>query len=314
MKPLLILAPSAARWPSVSALLAESDAGQLADVQRRLEQGLADAQDAFAGWPDGGKLLAGGLLRRCGEIAVLSHVFTRPEHRRRGYCRGVLQTLLSWFDMTGGKWLYLGTPAELAEGLFVNFGFRKLHAGTLDGRPYCTMLRALGTAPGTPLDRLDERTTVRELTRADFPQLVALMQHRPGADPRASLSESALAAEATALELIEQAEAGRCVLLGAVRRHAVVGLGTLATDQASKRSYAMLLPHDAPPPGLREALLEAARRRGYQQVDFPMEALAAAAADTTQEPQPGDGTMPTEARPAEQPPAVPPDPPPSPAQ
>ena len=37
----------------------------------------------------------------------------------------------------------------------------------------------------------------------------------------------------------------------------------------------MITPHSDAPPALREALLEVARGKGYSQVDFPMEALAA---------------------------------------
>ena len=40
----------------------------------------------------------------------------------------------------------------------------------------------------------------------------------------------------------------------------------------------MVLPHDHPPEGLRQALLDFAQAQGYEQVDFPMEALASAPA------------------------------------
>lgn len=274
MKPLLIILPSATRWSSIAALVQDEPEPIRGDLQARVERGADGARDAFAAVPDGSLFLSAGCIRRRGSVGVLGHVLTRPEHRRRGYCRSVLQTLLSWFDMSGGKWLYVTTPADAAGFLFEHFGFRVLHRGQRDGRSWVTMLRTLTHGRGaTPFEHHDSRTTIRPATRADWPLLVALLQHRPGADPRVPIEESALAADVTVAELLHQAESGLCKLLVAVSKGTIVGLGTLATDREGHRSYAMVLPHDTPPEGLRAALLEAARRAGYEQIDFPMQAL-----------------------------------------
>ncbi len=294
MKPLLILLPSATRWPSLAALLEHEPTAVRADLQARLEQGTVGARDAVAALPDGSLFLSAGCIRRRGAVGVLGQVFTRPEHRRRGYCRGVLQALLSWFDMSGGKWLYLTTPADAAGFLFENFGFRVLHRGQRDGRPHVTMLRTPAHGHPTPFDLCDDRTTIRTATRADWPLLVALLQHRPGPDPRVPIDESAIAAETTITELIHQAESGLCKLLVAVCKGVVVGLGTLATDREGHRSYAMVLPFDKPPEGLRAALLEAARQQGYDQIDFPMQALAGAAPAQENTAPTQEGATPTE--------------------
>jgi hypothetical protein len=102
---------------------------------------------------------------------------------------------------------------------------------------------------------------------------VALLQHQRGADPRVELDESALGAENAALDWLGQAEIGACQLIVSVSSGRIVGLGILATGQPGRRSYAMLAPHDRPPDGLRQALLDRAATRGYEQVDFPMESL-----------------------------------------
>ena len=136
------------------------------------------------------------------------------------------------------------------------------------------MLRTPAHVGESPFEKLSGQVEVRDATRADWPLIVALLQHHHGPDPRVSLEESALAAEAAALDLITQQQQGSCHLLVACRQKRIIGLGSVATEQAGGRTYAMTLPHDQPADGLRQALIDLGRARGCQQVDFPMEALA----------------------------------------
>jgi len=279
VKPLLILGPSPARWPAVAQLLGHEESLWLEDLRRRLVDGVDGSHDAFAAIPDGGQMLAGAGIRRRHDIGVLGHLFTRPEHRGRGYARLLMQALLSWFDMSGGKWLYLTTPAELAGGLFEKFGFRALCRSPQADGARATMLRKLGHTADSPFDKLSGPLRIRDASRADWALLVALLQHRKGADPRVPLAESALTAERTALELLTQQEQGVCHLRLACCQERIVGVGSIAKRPGDKRTYAVLFPHDDRPEGLREAVLEYARVQGYEQVDFPMEALQTAAGD-----------------------------------
>lgn len=273
MKPLMILAPSTSRWSAIEQLLAHEDAALLRDLRARLTKPADGHPDAFAIAPDGSKALACAAIRRSGNIGVLGPVFTRPEFRRRGLARGLLQTLLSWFDMTGGKWLYATSPREICAEMFEHFGFSVLRRYAGDGEDLVTMLRRQGRTPESPFEKLDPRMSVRAARRSDWPLLVALLQHFPGADPRTELDESAAGAERAALEWLAQAEDGACKLTISASGGHVVGLGSLATGQTGRRSYAMLVPHNHPPEGLRNAVLSQAAALGYEQVDFPMEAL-----------------------------------------
>jgi GNAT superfamily N-acetyltransferase len=280
MKPLLILGPSPTRWQALEELLGHEESAWLDDLRRRVVEGVDGSQDAIAVIPDGGNLLASACIRRRRDIGVLGHLFTRPAQRQRGQARLLMQALLSWFDMSGGKWLYLTAPGELAEGLFEKFGFRMLRRLAHGDQQHVTMLRTPAHVGESPFEKLGGRMEIREGRRADWVLLVALLQHHSGPDPRVSLEESALAAERTALELITQQEQGSCRLVVACCHDRIVGVGSVATGQIGHRTYAMLLPHDCPPAGLREALLDFARARGYAQVDFPMEALVEKAAGT----------------------------------
>jgi GNAT superfamily N-acetyltransferase len=285
MKPLLILAPSPARWPPFERLLAHEDPLWLDDIRKRLIDGVSGGRDAFVAVSDGGHVLAGACIRRRHDVGVLSHLFTQLERRQRGYARLLLQTLLSWFDMTGGKWLYLTSPAGPCESLLEKFGFGVLRRHRKDEQERTTMLRTRAHVPDNPFERRDDQLKIREVTRADWALLVALLQHRRGPDPRVSLDESAVTAETTALELINQQEHAACRLVAARCDERIVGLGSVALDQTGPRTYAMLMPHDQPPAGLREAVLERARQQGYEQVDFPMEGLAQAPGETPPRPE-----------------------------
>ena len=274
MKPLLILPPSPVRWKPLEQLLAHEDGPWLEDLRIRLTEEMSGAQDAFAILPEGSHCLAGACIRRRDEIGVLGHVFTSPTHRQRGQARSLLQALLSWFDMSGGKWLYLTSSVEVAEYFFEKFGFQVLRHASGGEHPTVTMLRTPSHVPESPFEKLSNEAEIREASRADWALMVALMQYYAGADPRVPLVESALVAETAALDLITQQQAGNCHLMVAVRQKRVIGIGSIAIDQTGERTYAMTMPHDQQTNGLREALVDYARGRGYRQVDFPMEALA----------------------------------------
>jgi GNAT superfamily N-acetyltransferase len=273
MKPVLIIPPAPARWPMLEDLYRHKGQPWLADIERRLIHGVPGAQDVYAVIPAGGQALAGVCVNKFGDVGVLGHCYTRPEHRRRGYGRRLMETVLSWFDMTGGKWLFLGTTAELDEGLYRKFGFLPLRRIAWSPYDRLTMLRRGRGAAEDPYAGLAGEVAVRDVTRAEWPALVAMLQYHPGPDPRVPLDESAVTAEAFTLDLIGHAERGVCGLQGAFHGPRPVGLATIATDRTGERTYGMLIPHTDAPPELPAAAIEFARSKGYTQVEFPMEAL-----------------------------------------
>lgn len=272
-KPLLVIPPAPARWMSLETLLDGTDSARLADMRSRFQEQMPGARDAFAMIPNGSLCLAIACIRRSGDLAVLGDVFTRPDHRLRGMARSLLQTLLSWFDMTGGKWLYLTTPAALGPAFFENFGFRGLHRGDSTDGPVLTMVRTMSHVANSPYGASEESVVVRELGRSDYPLLVAMLQYQAGADPRVPTAESATSAEAIASELLAQRDRGVCLLLGAERDGVLVGAVSLAIDKLGKRTYALALPHSGAPQTLLDAAVAAAMAKGYEQLDFPLSAL-----------------------------------------
>lgn len=273
MKPLLIIPPAPARWQALCDLLRHRGSPWVQDMAQRINHGVPGAEDAFAVIATGGNYLASASISKCGDLGVLGHVYTRPEQRGRGYARQLTETVLSWFDMTGGRWLLHSTTAELDEAVYAKFGFVPLRRVGWPPHDRVTMVRAGQGVTGDPYPELGGEVEVRELTRADWPAMVTLLQYRQGPDPRVSLDESAVAAEPFTLDLIVHQERGACQLLGARQGGRLVGLATLATDQPPPRTYAMLMPHVAAPAELRAAVMEQGKSRGYEHIELPMESL-----------------------------------------
>ncbi len=278
MKPLLLIPPAAARWPALHDLFSHKGPPWTTDIELRFVSGVAGAQDVYAVMPEAGRFMAGACINKWGDVGILGHCYTRPERRRQGYARRLVEALLAWFDMRGGRWLVLTTTGDLAEGVYAKFGFGVLRRLAWQPRERVTMLRARAVGGDDPFADVTGDVTVRDVARAQWPALVTLLQFQLGPDPRVSVAESAVVAELFTLDLLDHQECGKCRLLGAFRGERLVGLASVATDAAGPRTYAMLMPHVAAPAELRDAVRVAAHERDYADVDFPMEALAATTA------------------------------------
>jgi GNAT superfamily N-acetyltransferase len=270
---MLIIPPAPEHWSALADLLRSAEAPWREDLERRLTDGVAGAQDAVAVVPDRGHFQAVAVINKLDDVGLLTHGYTRPEQRRRGYARRLVDTLVSWFEMTGGRWLYLSTTVELDAAFYGKFGFQPLRRAVWQPVDRQTMVRPAPGATGSPYDDVSGDVTVRPISRAEWPAMVALLQYCAGPDPRVPLDESAVTAEALTLDLITHQERDRGRLLGAFRGPRLVALASVATDRHHKRTYALLMPHHQAPLPLREAVAELAQRQGYEAVEFPMEVL-----------------------------------------
>ncbi len=277
MKPLLLIPPCAPRWPALADLYANLPPARLEDLKARFEAALPGGHDAVAIIPDGGRVLAAGRISRAADVGVVADLLTRETHRGRGFSVALTETLLSWFEMTGGRRAYLTVDAERA-GRFEAQRFSPLRRTGDGSGGRVTLRRSAEHQPADPFAPFRKAPlTVRPATRADWPMIVELLQYHPGPDPRVPLDETAVIAEDFALELLAQQDRGACRLLAGVRGGHIMALASVALDRTGPRTHAMILPHDEAFPPLREVVIEHAKSRGYQHVEFPLESLAAAA-------------------------------------
>ena len=275
MKPLLVIPPAADRWPALRELPVHNERIWQDDLEKRFSDGVPGSQDAFCVVPDGGMLLACAAVCKRHDLGVLNRVFVRDGHRGSGLARAMISSLVSWFEMTGGRWLYVTTTLDLADGLFAKLGFRTLRQTPREPHDHVVLLHAPDDAPADPLSTADGTFSIHDVTRANWPTIATLLFNRAGFDPRLTLDESAMTAETTALELLARQEEGTCHLKAAFHGQRLVGLATVATDTPGEKTYAMTMPHTDVPPQLREAIVKHARSCGYERVDFPMESLVA---------------------------------------
>ena len=141
MKPLLIIPPCPRRWPALAELYAHEPPPRMADIEKRFTAPAEDAQDAFAVIPDGGRMLSGAFISKSGDTGVLAMLYTRPEHRKRGYAARLVTTLIEWFDLTGGKRLSLIAPADVASGVFEKHAFKAVRQFATDDGQQVSMMR-----------------------------------------------------------------------------------------------------------------------------------------------------------------------------
>jgi GNAT superfamily N-acetyltransferase len=259
-KPLLIVPPAPERWPKIEALLQHKGQPWLDDLALRFRQGVAGSRDAFAVISDGGNLLAHAAIFSTSDVGILGHVFVAPPVRRQGLASRLIETLVQWFQMTGGHWLYLTTEPALIP-LYERFGFRVLHRAPLGDGEQVTMQRRPADGGVTPLPLRGGVVKTRSVQRADWPLILALLQDHPGADPAVGIDTTAVTAERWALERLAEQAAQRLVLLAAEQEGRIVALALVTPAAGAEPATIALLPHNRVPTALRQAALEAGQRQ-----------------------------------------------------
>src|SRR5579871_2780291 len=126
----VVTAPDDSLGPEVEALLAHKRDPYRQHIQAAL-RGETDALETrfYLGLLDG-KPIGNIMTTEHQGIGIFGHVFTRPEHRRKGVCRAIMRHQMEHFRQRGGKVLLLGTGFESpAYWIYHSFGFRSLEDG-----------------------------------------------------------------------------------------------------------------------------------------------------------------------------------------
>ncbi len=158
-------------------------------------------------------------------VAMLEHVFTDPNHRRKGICNHLMALVMQDFAAENGRAMYLGTDHEdLAFRIYLSLGFRPIGS------------------TGSMVWILDEnypddffvpgKVRVRPVEWSDWPLLTALYQVQSGWDLRGyvfgqfghSSYEGTYCKlrEWMAADKAQQVTALECVETGAIVGHAFV--------------------------------------------------------------------------------------------
>lgn len=96
-------------------------------IERSLREKLDELETRFYIGKLGGEVVANVMTVEHLGVGILGHVFTRPDHRRKGACTAIMSHLMDDFRGRGGKALYLGTGYNSPPyRIYHSFGFRSV--------------------------------------------------------------------------------------------------------------------------------------------------------------------------------------------
>lgn len=164
----LVLGPDSEHAEQIKPFLAHKGSPWNWHVARALEEDLDGLQTRFYVAKLQGEIAANVMTVEHGHAGIVGHVFTRPEHRRKGAISRVFDALMPDFQQRGGV-LVLGTGYDSAAyWIYHSYGFRSVVPDTGFMR--------FATEEHYERDRLyvDGAASVRPVLWRDWPRLAAL--------------------------------------------------------------------------------------------------------------------------------------------
>jgi GNAT superfamily N-acetyltransferase len=126
----LVTAPDAELAPRIGSLLAHKGPEWQFHMESALRGETGSLQTRYYLGLLSGEPVANVMTVESGGVGILGHVFTQPEHRRKGICRAIMGRVMEDFRGRGGQVLLLGTGYESAPyWIYHAFGFRSLKGG-----------------------------------------------------------------------------------------------------------------------------------------------------------------------------------------
>jgi GNAT superfamily N-acetyltransferase len=125
-----VLAPDPERSDALQPFLGHKPANYRAHIEAALAGACGSLETRFTlGWI--GETLVGNVMTvERGGFGILGHVFTDPDHRRKGICQALFAALMPEFAARSGATLLLGTGYRSpAYFIYESFGFRDWEVG-----------------------------------------------------------------------------------------------------------------------------------------------------------------------------------------
>jgi predicted GNAT family acetyltransferase len=172
----LVAGPDSRRKEEICSLLAHKGHPWTFHVEKALDGTITDLQTRFYLGILGGHAVSNICLFEHDGVAILAHVYTKPEFRQRGIARQINRIVMEDFRQRGGRVLTLSTEYDSHPfRLYASFGFKEIISGvgnmTCELEPGCQQ-RIF--APGSEV-------SVRDQVWADWPHL-NLLYHQSGGD------------------------------------------------------------------------------------------------------------------------------------
>jgi GNAT superfamily N-acetyltransferase len=127
----VVLAPEPPLKDKIAALLQHKGGVWNWHVERCMVEKLDELETRFHIGLLGDAPIANVMTLEYKGVGILGHVFTRPEHRRKGACQAIMVEVMKNFKERGGRLLHLGTGFNSPPyWIYHSFGFRGLADGS----------------------------------------------------------------------------------------------------------------------------------------------------------------------------------------
>ena len=126
----VVAAPDAEFAPAITTLLVHKEPMWQIHMTAALQGRASLLETRFHVGFIGGAPVANVMTAEHLGVGFLGHVFTAPEHRRKGICQAIMRRVMEHFRERGGRVLLLGTGFESPPyWIYHSFGFRSVKRG-----------------------------------------------------------------------------------------------------------------------------------------------------------------------------------------
>jgi N-acetylglutamate synthase-like GNAT family acetyltransferase len=224
------------------ALLEHKGAPWIDDIRRRIRGELPGAEDHYFVAATGQRLVAHAwytVSATDSQLGLLGHVYTRPELRRRGLSRRLLEAAMGEFLQRGGQIMQLFTSTPFSVGFYEQLGFENLFTQKVyhDQDWYMRY-------PQRAADQLDAWSSgtpqhCRQLTPADLPRYSLLYNLRRDVilKDRAQQIGFGLEAELAFIDMLEAVRQERATCWVLENERLILGAAALVSTQFPHQSH-----------------------------------------------------------------------------
>jgi GNAT superfamily N-acetyltransferase len=203
------------------------------DIHRRLQGQCAGSRDRFFVGYDGPRPVAlvwYTVAETEPRLGLLGHVYTRPEHRRRGLATRLMETAMADFARQGGVAMQLFTYNPETLPFYERLGFETLYASRVMHAADWYLRSPAGSKALIDGWFAPRACRVRPLAAGDLPQYCLLynLEHRTRLKDRAQEIGLGLEAELAFIHSLEKGRQGKAACLALDNGRTIVGSGGLA--------------------------------------------------------------------------------------
>lgn len=212
------------------------------DIRRRIQGEVACAADHFFAAFCGGRMVATAwytLSQEDPKLGLIGHIYTWPEHRRRGISTRLVQAAMADFRERGGVVMQLFTSTPYTVPLYERLGFENLYASRVYHETDWAMRYPAGCGDLVASWFRPSPCRIRPLVGGDLPQYCLLynLEYESVLKDWAQSIGLGLEAEFAMLNSLEKMSKGEGVCLVLENEQTIVGIAGLVRASFPHHSH-----------------------------------------------------------------------------